>query len=43
VLEEQPLDPELRDRAGFTGGVSELDDYLRRFAIQHRRKDVSTV
>ncbi len=43
MLEEQPLDPDLHDRAGFTCGISELDDYLRRFAVQHRRKGVSTV
>jgi len=43
VLEEQSLDPERHDRAGFRCGVAELDDYLRRFATQHRRKGVSTV
>ena len=43
MLEEQPLDPERHDRAGFSCGVPELDDYLRRFATQHRRKGVSTV
>ena len=43
MLEEQPLNPDLHDRAGFTCGIPELDDYLRRFAVQHRRKGVSTV
>jgi GNAT superfamily N-acetyltransferase len=43
VLEEQPLDPERHDRAGFHCGVPELDDYLHRLASQHRRKGVSTV
>jgi GNAT superfamily N-acetyltransferase len=41
VLEEQTLNPDLHDRAGFTCGVLELDDYLRRFAVQHRRKGFS--
>jgi len=43
VLEEQPLDPDLHDRAGFSCGIFELDDYLHRFAVQHGRKGVSTV
>ncbi len=43
MLEEQPLDPDLHDRAGFGCGNPELDDYLRRFAVQHRRKGVSSV
>jgi GNAT superfamily N-acetyltransferase len=43
VLEVQPLNPDLHDRAGFACGISELDDYLRRFAVQHRRKGVSTI
>ena len=43
MLEEQPLDPDLHDRAGFSCGIPELDDYLHRFAVQHRRKGVSTV
>jgi hypothetical protein len=43
VLEEQPLYPDLHDRAGFSCGISELDDYRHRFALQHRRKGVSTV
>jgi GNAT superfamily N-acetyltransferase len=43
VLEDQPLDPARHDRAGFSCGVAELDDYLRRFAAQHRRKGVGNV
>lgn len=42
MLEEQPLNPDLHDRAGFRCGIPELDDYLRRFAVQHRRRGVST-
>lgn len=43
MLEEQPLDPERHERAGFSCGVPELDEYLHRFATQQRRKGVSTV
>lgn len=43
MLEEQPLDPERHDRAGFHCGVPELDEYLQRFASQHRRKGVTSV
>ena len=43
MLEEQPLDPEFHDRRGFSCGVPELDEYLHRFATQHRRKGVSNV
>jgi GNAT superfamily N-acetyltransferase len=43
VLEEQPLDPERHDRAGFGCGVPELDEYLHRFATQYRRKGVGNV
>ena len=43
MLEEQPLDPEIHDRAGFSCGVPALDEYLHRFASQHRRTGVGTV
>ena len=43
MLEEQPLDPERHDRAGFRCGVPELDEYLHRFATQQRRRSVSNV
>ena len=41
MLEEHPLDPDRHDRAGFSCGVPELDEYLQRFATQHRRRGVS--
>lgn len=43
VLEEQAFDSERHDRAGFSCGVPELDEYLQRFATQHRRRGISTV
>jgi GNAT superfamily N-acetyltransferase len=43
VLEEQILDPAYHDRLAFTSGVFELDDYLRRFALQQSKKGVSVV
>ena len=43
MLEEQAFDSERHDRAGFSCGVAELDEYLQRLATQHRRKGVSTV
>jgi len=43
VLEEQALDTGRHDRAGFTCGVSALDEYLRRFAQQHKKKGVSAI
>ena len=43
MLEEQAFDPERHDRAGFSCGVPALDEYLHRFASQHRRKGISAV
>lgn len=43
MLEEHTFDPAIHDRAGFACGVLELDEYLPRFATQHRRKGISTV
>jgi GNAT superfamily N-acetyltransferase len=43
VFEDQRFDPAIHDRAGFSCGVVELDEYLHRFAVQQRRKGVSTV
>jgi GNAT superfamily N-acetyltransferase len=43
VLEDLPLDTAVHDRAGFACGVQELDDYLQRFAEQHRRRGISSV
>jgi hypothetical protein len=41
VLEEQRLDNDIQDCAGFDCGVPALNDYLRKFASQHRRRGVS--
>jgi GNAT superfamily N-acetyltransferase len=43
VLEDLPLDPAIHDRAGFDCGVPQLNDYLRRFADQHRRRGIASV
>jgi len=43
VLEEHPLDTALHDRQGFDCGVPALNEYLQRFAEQHRRRGISTV
>jgi GNAT superfamily N-acetyltransferase len=43
VLEEVPLDPATHDRESFECGVPALDDYIRRYAEQHRRSGVSSV
>lgn len=40
---EAPLDPALHDRAGFGCGVPALDDYLHRYADQHRRRGIASV
>jgi GNAT superfamily N-acetyltransferase len=41
VLEEQVLDPAVHDRQGFDCGVPALNEYLQRYAEQHRRKGIS--
>jgi predicted GNAT family N-acyltransferase len=41
VLEEQRLDTAIHDCVGFDCGVPALNDYLRKFASQHRRRGVS--
>jgi predicted GNAT family N-acyltransferase len=41
VLEEQRLDTGIHDCGGFDCGVPALNDYLRKFASQHRRRGVS--
>ncbi len=41
MLEEHPLDPAIHDRNGFDCGVPALNEYVRRFAEQHRRKGIS--
>lgn len=43
MLEEVPLDPATHDREGFECGVPALDDYIRRYAEQHRRSGISSV
>lgn len=43
MLEDLPLDTELHDRQAFDCGVSALDEYLHRFAEQHRRRGISSV
>ncbi len=43
MIEEQALDPARHDRKGFSCGVTELDEYLQRFAIQQSKKGVSVV
>ena len=41
MLEEQVLDPAVHDREGFDCGVPALNEYLQRYAEQHRRKGIS--
>lgn len=43
MLEEHALDPSVHDRAGFHCGVPELDEYLQRYAEQHRRRGITSV
>jgi GNAT superfamily N-acetyltransferase len=43
VLEEQLLDAKRHDRQAFTSGVSELDEYLHRFAVQQSKKGIAVV
>ena len=43
MLEECALNPERHDRSGFACDVPALDDYLKRFAVQHRRRGISNV
>jgi predicted GNAT family N-acyltransferase len=43
VLDDLPLDPAVHDRQGFECGVPALDEYLHRFAEQHRRRGISSV
>jgi GNAT superfamily N-acetyltransferase len=43
VLNESPLGPALHDRRGFECGVPELDEYIQRFAEQHRRRGISSI
>lgn len=43
MFEERPLDTTVHDRKGFDCGEPELNEYLQRFADQHRRKGISAV
>ena len=43
MLEEQLIDPQRHDRVAFASGVVELDDYLKRFAVQQSKKGISVV
>ena len=43
MLEEQVLDPAVHDRLGFDCGVPALNEYLQRYAEQHRRRGISAV
>ena len=42
MLDDLPLDPAIHDQ-GFACGVPALDEYLHRFAEQHRRRGISSV
>ena len=41
MLEEHALDSSVHDRASFDCGIPALDEYLQRFAEQHRRRGIS--
>ena len=43
MLEEQLLDSYHHDRQSFTCGVTELDEYLHRFAVQQSKKGIAVV
>ncbi len=43
MLDDLPLDPAIHDRQGFECGVPALDEYLHRFADQHRRRGISSI
>ena len=43
MLEDKALDSAIHDREGFECGVPALDEYLRRFAEQHRRRGISSI
>ncbi|HUG71806.1 MAG TPA: GNAT family N-acetyltransferase [Steroidobacteraceae bacterium] len=43
MLKDLPLDAATHDREGFECGVPALDEYLRRYADQHRRRGITSV
>lgn len=42
MLEEQALDPAVHDRQGFDCAVAPLNEYLQRYADQHRKRGISS-
>lgn len=43
MLDDLPLDPAIHDRQGFECGVPALNEYIHRFAEQHRRRGISSI
>ena len=43
MLEDLPLDLAIHDRQGFECGVPALNEYIHRFAEQHRRRGISSI
>ncbi len=43
MFEEKSLSANDHDRASFTSGVNELDEYLKRFAMQQSKKGIAVV
>ena len=43
MLDDHPLDTAVHDRAVFACGVPALDEYIARFAEQHRRRGIASV
>jgi GNAT superfamily N-acetyltransferase len=37
----EPLDPKVHDRSAFDSGAPELDDWLRRYSTQNRRRNTA--
>jgi GNAT superfamily N-acetyltransferase len=42
VFEERPLDPAIHKREDFDCGVPALNEYLQRYADQHRKRGISS-
>ena len=43
MLEEMPLDGAVHDRSAFDCGVPVLNEYLQRYADQHRKRGLTSV
>jgi predicted GNAT family N-acyltransferase len=43
VLDDLALNPAIHDRQGFDCGIPALNEYLHRFAEQHRRRGISSI